>query len=183
MLKKTPKLRKSASIHILQEAPLGYRSANAYLNLARLFATTRHIILFPSTVQFNNSRNLFHNLHDKTRSSNRSELVSPSLIYAGVQTASKPAEEFQPHRYSLYIDRDHPIWCTERFFIISREAQWQECIWQFWLYSFGSLSVRGGNLEVPNNQNKRPISVEVCCLLLQMDVIDSTHYRILSIVA
>jgi hypothetical protein len=40
----------------------------------------------------------------------------------------------------LIIPRNHPVWCTDRFFIHNtRAADWKECLWQFWVESFGAF--------------------------------------------
>lgn len=41
------------------------------------------------------------------------------------------------------LHRDDPLWCTERSFLyVSREADWNDCLWQLWLEHFGEIDVK-----------------------------------------
>jgi hypothetical protein len=38
--------------------------------------------------------------------------------------------------------KDHSVWCTERFFLSSsRHSDWEACLWQLWLDSFGDVKL------------------------------------------
>jgi len=45
-----------------------------------------------------------------------------------------------PSLSPLIIQLDHPVWCTDRFFLDNtRPSDWTECLWQFWLDAFGEF--------------------------------------------
>ncbi len=51
----------------------------------------------------------------------------------------------------MLILRDHPLWCTERFAFVpapsaSRTVDWDACLWQVQLETFGAASTGGPTL-------------------------------------
>ncbi|KAH9993156.1 hypothetical protein BJV77DRAFT_372098 [Russula vinacea] len=52
----------------------------------------------------------------------------------------------------MLILRDHPLWCTERFAFVPassepRAADWDACLWQVQLETFGAASSGGPTLQ------------------------------------
>ena len=121
--------------HILQKVPNANHSPNSYMNLARLLAPTQHIIMHPGKLTKPVSTKLFDAVTSRASSTS---WLDPIVLTSGTipQNSTIPFADLA----ALFIQRDHPLWCTERFFTAtSRAADWQECLWQFWLSSFGHL--------------------------------------------
>lgn len=174
VLKRTPNIRKRAVVHVMQHPPHQGRSPNVYLNLARMFARTRHIVLFPTYALVNRTNNIHDKITDLLRSMNNSQLAKPHLLVTTVSNSRVP-RTFPPFS-PLLIEREYPIWCTERFFTASRDADWQECLWQFWLYSYGTLSTLKTSWEVQVNQPKKhSTTVDVSHILLNPFIVVSLH--------
>jgi hypothetical protein len=50
--------------------------------------------------------------------------------------------------------KNHSVWCTERFFLASsRDFDWDACLWQLWLDSFGDVSF----LQIPDWTDGQPV--------------------------
>ncbi|KIY53956.1 hypothetical protein FISHEDRAFT_32292 [Fistulina hepatica ATCC 64428] len=117
----------SLSVHLLHVKRYNEQNHNTYLNLARLFAPTERVLLFPGDPHLCAIPNVHVTLLDRDAS-------LPLLI-----ADSRPAFPFPPMS-PIVVRRDHPAWCTERFFFAhSRLIDWQECTWSIWLESFGSF--------------------------------------------
>lgn len=62
----------------------------------------------------------------------------------------------------VVLPQNRTMWCTERGFIsTSREVQWETCLWQIWLDTFGNLTLlrapgwdRTEFLSLPANTTK-----------------------------
>ncbi|KLO18423.1 hypothetical protein SCHPADRAFT_955417 [Schizopora paradoxa] len=134
-------LRNRLNIHLLQIAPNTTHTPNAFLNLARMFSRTRSTLLFPGPLLqepfheiYTNLTMPLHNPHSRNGSKTAPSMVLTSRKFT--PTMAKPFEKFTP----LLVDVRHPVWCTERFFTApSREADWEECLWQFWVNSYGAM--------------------------------------------
>ncbi|KAI0047521.1 hypothetical protein FA95DRAFT_1518915 [Auriscalpium vulgare] len=101
------------ALHVLHLDPATKSDTpNAFLNLARLFAPTANVLLVPGR-------------------------TPPPAA------ASAPAAASWPALSSVLLPRDAPVWCTERFFTAApgqaRSADWEECLWQLYLDSFGRM--------------------------------------------
>lgn len=119
----------SLSLHILYAAPGSKHLPNAYLNLARLFARTDHVILFPGNLSALPSPALLGTL------SARPHALS---IISNQNDTNFPFPALAP----VVVHRNHSIWCTERLFLTdSRDGDWDACLWQLWLDSFGDIEV------------------------------------------
>lgn len=62
----------------------------------------------------------------------------------------------------LLIRKDLDFWCTERsFFGVSRESDWDECLWQISLVMTGRINVVGvGPLDII--ETERDSGIQVC---------------------
>ncbi|EPQ57621.1 hypothetical protein GLOTRDRAFT_127978 [Gloeophyllum trabeum ATCC 11539] len=106
-------------------------SPNAYLNLARLYAPTQSVVLFPDDISNR------PNFTSPTSAALLSDFSSPSVLVGSDDHTSFPFEPLAP----LALDRVFPLWCDERFISGSRELDWTEYLWQVWLETFGDVSV------------------------------------------
>jgi len=117
------------SLHILYINPKSSESPNAYLNLARLFSRTDHVMLFPGNLSILPPPTLF-------------ETVSSQLQRRPTRLAiiSNQNDTF-PTLAPTLVSNNHSTWCTERFFLSSsRDFDWDACLWQLWLNSFGDVT-------------------------------------------
>ncbi|KII92483.1 hypothetical protein PLICRDRAFT_122615 [Plicaturopsis crispa FD-325 SS-3] len=116
-------LAASLSAHILHLKGHSPDSPNAYLNLARLFAQTDQVVLFPSNLS----------------------VLPPYHVLALVQNAPNGQPVIVATDTStpspLALPQAHPSWCTERFFYTgSRKANWAQCLWQLSLEALAPIS-------------------------------------------
>ncbi|KAH7913924.1 hypothetical protein BJ138DRAFT_1001323 [Hygrophoropsis aurantiaca] len=120
------------SLHVLHVYSPSGSSSNTYLNIARLLSRTVQVILFPGgppTFQARDDQRIFlAHLNPKTSSS----ILNNELQKSHSDKAISP----------VILARNHPVWCTERYFIFgSRMLDWEECLWQLQLESSGDVSV------------------------------------------
>jgi hypothetical protein len=123
------------SLHILHSNPLADDSPNAFLNLAMLFASTSRVVLFPGGFS-----------------------MLPPIAYGSLLPHSSPekftvlsnGKESSPPFLPLapvMLPRGRSFWCNERFFFSSsRVVNWNECVWQIWLWNFEEVDI----LEIPS---------------------------------
>ncbi|THH05277.1 hypothetical protein EW145_g4911 [Phellinidium pouzarii] len=137
-IKKLSDVKDNAAFHIIQKLPHESHTGNTYLNLARLFARTRYVALFPTSPRAHVAGSLYQKVSSKISSFNMSRLASPHVLSSSKYMANSPIPF--PPLAPLLVEQMYPIWCSERFFTSpSREVDWEECLWQFWLNSFGAL--------------------------------------------
>ena len=127
------------ALHTLHLSPMTPDAPNAFLNLARLFAPTRTVLLVPGT---------------PAPPQSLSTTVWPSPIQGPIiinVQASTPAPPRDKRRHEtplapILIPRDHPLWCTERFAFVPspRALDWEACLWQVHLETYGA-----GGLTLP----------------------------------
>lgn len=128
-------LRQQVTIHLLHTPHSRSYTSNALLNLARLFASTKQVLLFPLGL----SRSPQPTLRTALLITPRSEPYPYRLIPANA-TISLPGNPLSSDSV-LLIDRDAPFWCSERFFAApDLIAEWDECLWQVWLAAGSTLS-------------------------------------------
>ena len=133
-------------MHVLHLAPSTETQPNAFLNLARLLSPSPHVALFPGNLSSAPPRSLYRTLlAQRVPSEFSSAFMSPphrprrAAVLTQRGHTSFPFAPAAP----LVIARDDPVWCTERAFGgVSREADWEQCLWQVWLASFGDIEVR-----------------------------------------
>ena len=121
--------------HVLLKVPKANYSPNSYLNVARLFAPTPNIVMVPGEpTMLINPRHFKAGLERAgKRGSLEPLLLSDSNI---ISNSTVPFDDLSP----ILLPRDYPLWCTERFFTVpTRALDWRECMWQFWLSSYGQL--------------------------------------------
>jgi hypothetical protein len=120
------------SLHILYINSKSNESPNAYLNLARLFSRTDHVMLFPGNFSILPPPTLFETL--------LSQLQRRPTRLAIISNQNDTMFPF-PTLTPAIVSNDHSMWCTERFFLSSsRDFDWDACLWQLWLNSFGDVT-------------------------------------------
>lgn len=127
----------SIFVHLLHPDPTSRaESPNAYLNLARLFAPTTHVLLLPGNLSVPPPP-----LHSLPPSPRLSVITNTAINTTTANT------EFPFHAPLALLTRaDHPTWCTERAAAAHvahdpRVLEWDLCVWQFWLGAFGDVGV------------------------------------------
>lgn len=131
-LRTLPSANSTLSVHILHLEPSSPDNPNAFLNLARLFAQTSTVALFPGNLSAVPPKTFSRSLLSK-------RLPPKPVIYSVRGRTTYPFSPLSP----AIFGRDDPLWCTERFFpYVSRSVEWLECLWQIWLESFGDIEVR-----------------------------------------
>lgn len=122
------------SLHLLHVAIHEQASCNVFLNLARLFAPTSVVMLVPA------------NLSYPPPVSHKAIIVSKRLDarHLPIIVTDNPQNwstfSALPVLPPIIIQRNHPVWCTERFFMRkTRTSDWRACLWQFWLDAFGGF--------------------------------------------
>ncbi|KAJ7680428.1 hypothetical protein DFH06DRAFT_416793 [Mycena polygramma] len=106
----------------------GQHSPSAYLNLARLFASTRTVMLFPANLSNNLPTNFYNNLTSRIPHS-----AKTPLLITGTATSAFSIPALTP----IILPQNYPSWCTERAFRASRTSDWDDCVWQIWLEEYG----------------------------------------------
>ena len=136
--------------HVLHLHPSTKPQPNAFLNIARLLSPSPHVVLFPGNITSAPPRNLYRTLlAQHSPSAFSSALMSPlrsdrarkrrATVLTQRGRMSFPFSPGAP----LVLARDDPVWCTERALGgVPREADWEQCLWQVWLASFGDLEIR-----------------------------------------
>ncbi|CAK5281748.1 unnamed protein product [Mycena citricolor] len=114
-----------------------YNSAQL-LNLARFFAPTRSIMLWPASPAA-----VILQVYDALISQIGQPIQKPLLL------SPFPASVFSiPSLTPVVLSRDYRLWCSERAFLGSRSSDWDECVWFLWLEEYGleSLNVTSGSI-------------------------------------
>ncbi|KAI9442743.1 hypothetical protein H4582DRAFT_1930637 [Lactarius indigo] len=138
------------ALHTLHLGPMTPDAPNVFLNLARLFAPTHTVLLVPGTPAPPQvpATTVWPFPH----------LQGPVIINAQASTAS-PSRTTDKGRSEtplapVLIPRDHPLWCTERFAFVPaythtspRAADWEACLWQVQLETYGAASTGGPTLQ------------------------------------
>jgi hypothetical protein len=145
-----PKLNASRlALHLLHLDPTTPEAPNVFLNLARLFAPTRTLLLVPGTPKppppsSIPSLSITH-IRDPV-------IVRVAALGHGTGIATSKGRLTTPAVLSpMLILRDHPLWCTERFAFAPapsapRAFDWDACLWQAQLETFGAASTGGPTL-------------------------------------
>lgn len=122
------------SIHLLHIDEKGAASPNLYLNLARAFALTNWTLLFPGTPNAPVPKWMQKALDRMNWEAETGVRLLSS------NSSPYPFQGLPP----LLIRNDLDFWCTERFFIgVSRESDWDECLWQISLAMTGKIGMIG----------------------------------------
>lgn len=145
-----PKLNASRlALHLLHLDPTTPEAPNVFLNLARLFAPTRTLLLVPGTPEppppsSIPSLSIAH-IHNPV-------IVRVAAPSHGAGIVTSKGRLATPAVLSpMLILRDHPLWCTERFAFVPapsapRTVDWDACLWQTQLETFGAASTGGPTL-------------------------------------
>ncbi|KAJ6594002.1 hypothetical protein B0H19DRAFT_918079, partial [Mycena capillaripes] len=115
------------SLHLIHDRN-GQYSPSAYLNLARLFANSRTVMLFPANLSNSLPMNFYNTLISRIPDPARKPLLITSTI-----TSAFSVPDLTP----VILPQNYPLWCTERAFLGSRTLEWDDCLWQLWLEEYG----------------------------------------------
>jgi hypothetical protein len=137
------------SLHMLHLDPMTPEAPNVFLNLARLFAPTRTLLLVPGTPQPPPPSSIL--------SLYMAHVPDPVVVQAVVPgprtgiTADKRRPAALAALSPMLIPRDHPLWCIERLAFVPapvapRAADWDACLWQVQLETFGAAATNGPTL-------------------------------------
>jgi len=157
-LSKLPALRQKLFLHVYTKPVTGPVARDALLNLARIFAPTRRIVLFPFIpLSSADCRNVII----PPRAWNETDLeivhIRPHFLIPHETTNDLSIGDL-PNSTALIMDRDSTVWCPERFV-----SKWTECLWYIWLSSFGdfeSASCRlASAIDVPSLEGQYPVLV------------------------
>jgi hypothetical protein len=131
LLKMRPALRRLLSLHVLHIESGNGGTPNMHLNMARLFAPSREVVLFPGNLTEFPPRNAYTSIISQAAS-----VSKPAIVTSGTPSSFKVSGHA-----ALLLDRDHHLWCTERYlYVNTRALNWAECLWQVWLESLGEIS-------------------------------------------
>lgn len=139
-------LNATLSVHLVHIAPATPANPNAFLNIARLFAQTSRVVLFPGNLTTTPPKLLYASLIAQDRHASAAiapaPVSSPKRRPTVLTTRGQTGFPFSPLA-PVVIGRDDPLWCTERFFPpADRATDWEECLWQIWLENFGDVEVQ-----------------------------------------
>lgn len=119
-------------LHVLYVSSTTGGSSNTYLNMARFFAQTSQVILFPGGIPKPALSSRAARWLDKLPV----DTLHPVLLGNTTNRAFSP-RPLAP----VLLQRDHPVWCTERLYMFgSRVLDWEDCLWKLWLESAGEAS-------------------------------------------
>jgi hypothetical protein len=140
----------NACVHVLRVSSVAGGSSNAYLNMARFFARTSRVVLFPDGIPksaFSGHARWLDTLPVDTR--------HPVLLSNATNRA------FSPRLLApVVLPRDHPVWCTERVYMFgSRVLDWEDCLWKLWLESAGDASSIAVPRSLDGSKNTTALSV------------------------
>ena len=115
-----------------------------FLNLARLFAPTRTLLLVPGTPKPPPPSSI--------PSLSIAHVRDPVVVRVAALGVNKGRPALPAVLSPMLILRDHPLWCTERFAFVPalsapRAADWDACLWQVQLETFGTASSGGPTLQ------------------------------------
>lgn len=146
---KISSVKSKVSVHILYLPTHSQENPNAFLNLARIFSQTRSLVLFPGSLSVVPPK-MFYRSIASVASSPR------AVVFSARQRTAFPFAALSP----IVLKREDPLWCTERFFpLLSRAADWSECLWQVWLENFGDVEIKSTTDWVQNSRQPSNISV------------------------
>lgn len=147
------------SIHLLHLEPTSQAEApNAYLNVARLFAATDHVLLFPGNLTLSPPP-----LTSLPPVPLHSFLVFPRGNAINDQNFISTANDnldfpfTKPTLAPILTRQDMLTWCTERgsALHLSRDPasrrilEWNICLWQLWLDNFGDVEISPSTERAP----------------------------------
>lgn len=140
----------NTSVHVLYVSAVAGGSSNAYLNMARFFARTSRVILFPDGIPKSAISTSHARWLDKLPVNTHPILLS--------NTSHKA---FSPRPLApVVLPRDHPVWCTERLYMFgSRVLDWEDCLWKLWLESAGEVLSIAAPHFLDGSKNMTTLSV------------------------
>lgn len=165
-LHNTPSIRHKVSIHILYLSPDTPNNSNAFLNVARLFAQTEKVALFPGKLSIVPPKAFYRSVASAV------DLPKP-VVFTMRQRTTYPFTSLSP----VLLSRDDSVWCTERFFLETpRSMEWTECLWQLWLDSYGDVEVKPTSdwIQGPRpafNSSSVEVSVQIIVVVLGVNMI------------
>jgi hypothetical protein len=135
------------AIHMLYLDLATPEAPNVFINLARLFAPTSVVLLVPGTPPKPPPSTAISSFF-------KAQMRDPVIVRAREArprtrvVADKRRHPVSPALAPVLIPRNHPLWCTERFALVPahvavRAADWDVCLWQVQLETFGSANISG----------------------------------------
>jgi hypothetical protein len=139
------------ALHILHLDSTTPEAPNVFLNLARLFAPTRAVLLVPGipSPPPPSSIPLL-----STARAHELAVVRTATTGSGTGIARDKRRPASLAVLSpVLILRDHSLWCVERFAFVPapfspRAADWDACLWQVHLETFGAATTDGLTLPM-----------------------------------
>lgn len=148
-----PRLIAGTSVHILHIGDNHIESPNLYLNLAKVFASTDWILLYPGDFGKPLSQKIFGAISRERRDA--------GVYIFAANTDGYPFAALSP----LLLQSKRDFWCSERPFSgISRASDWNECLWQVSLETTGNIDVVDVPVEIARKEEIAP--AEVVAVLL-----------------
>lgn len=143
----------NVTFHLLHTSS-SLRNFNAYVNLARLYAPSSKVLLFPpSTLTLWGPLPQPSAVLVNATKETGEQFIIPMLPrgLSNTSIADMSGNAFLPSS-ALLLDRGCASWCTERLFTIANETtqlasigemalHWKECVWNVWLRSHGKLQI------------------------------------------
>lgn len=149
-------------LHVLYVSSIAGGSSNAYLNMARFFARTSRVVLFPDGIP-------------KSALSGHARWVDKLPVDTAhpVLLSNATNRVFSPRPLApVVLPRDHPVWCTERFYMFgSRTFDWEDCLWKLWLESTGEASSIAMPRFLDGSKNTTALSVSPFAVRLSRSVV------------
>ncbi|KAJ7096220.1 hypothetical protein C8R44DRAFT_644179 [Mycena epipterygia] len=108
-----------------------------YLNLARFFANSPIVMLFPA-----NPSNVLPSSFYKALTPHIRVAARKPLLIASTVTSAFSIPGLTP----VILPRNYGLWCTDRAFLASRTSDWDDCLWQLWLEEYG---LGHANISIP----------------------------------
>ncbi len=158
-----PRLIAGTSVHILHIGDNHIESPNLYLNLARMFASTDWILMYPGDL-------------GKPLSQKISESISQEKRDAGIYIFAANSDNYPfPTLSPLLLESTRDFWCTERHFVgISRVSDWNECLWQVSLETTGNIDLVDVPVETAAKEEVAPAEVGV---VFSQEILPTTFCR------
>lgn len=166
-LSKLPTLRQKLFLHVYTKPVTGPVARDSLLNLARIFAPTRRIVLFPFVpLSGADCRTIIIPPRAWNETNLGIEHTQTHFLIPYGASNDLSIGDF-PYSTAVIMDRDSTVWCSERFV-----SKWTECLWSLWLSSFGYFESSSCRListvDPPSLEEHYPVLVghDVPCRIL-----------------
>lgn len=130
LLSSNPMLEGRLSLHLYVNPAKVTPQHNALINIARLFAPSKRVLLMPY-LPMDTNVDIMPNTIDVAN-------TTTTVLMGRIDARNNLKNGTFSFDTLLLVDRDDSRWCPERF-VSSSRIQWAECLWTFWLSSLGHL--------------------------------------------